>query len=181
MTETPNMDRPDGIRIRAILLTTQRTGSTFLIESLNSHPQIETRGELLIGVPEKRQILTKGRLRPLAKFWRFARSGAWMPRRHIERFFNEGKAPVRLFKAMYNHLSNPLALNYLRDCTDIRVLHLRRHNVLKMHVSRKLMDSGKRVQSWKPIAGAQIRIDPTEALESMRRARRQYQHFEKVF
>lgn len=177
------MDRSDGNRIRAILLTTQRTGSTFLIECLNSHPDIEATGELLIGAPPsyRFQPLTKGRLRPLAKFWRFVRAGAWMPRRHMDRFFDDGEARVRLFKAMYNQVSNPITLGYLRDRTDIRVLHLRRHNLLKMHVSRKLMDSGKRVQSWKPVDAAHVHIDSAEALDFMRSARRQYEHFEDVF
>ncbi len=175
------MDRSDDTRIRAILLTSQRTGSSFLIDCLYSHPDIEPCGELLIGAAEKFQPLTKGRLRPLAKFWRFARAGAWLPRRHMENFFRSGQARVRLFKAMYNHISNPITLGYLRSHTEIRVLHLRRRNLLKMHVSRKLMGSGKRVQSMKPLAGAQVRIDPAEALASMRRARRQYQRFEEVF
>jgi hypothetical protein len=182
MTEPPHMDRDDEKRVRAILLTTQRTGSTFLIECLNSHPDIEATGELLIGGPIKPQPLTKGRLRPLAKAWRFARAGAWMPRRHMERYFSGGEARVRLFKAMYNHISNPITLGYLRERTEIRILHLRRHNLLKMHVSRKLMGSGKRVQSWKPVTeSARVEIDPVEALAEMRSVRRQYQHFEEVF
>jgi len=182
MTELPNMDRSEDKRTRAIVLTTQRTGSTFLIECLNSHPDIEATGELLIGAPNKVRPLTKGRLRPLDKFWRFMRSGALLPRRHMDRFFDGGEAPVRVFKAMYNHISNPITLGYLRDRTDIRVLHLRRHNLLKMHVSRKLMGSGKRVQSWKPVVeAARVNIDPAEALAEMQRVRRQYEYFEGVF
>lgn len=171
------------MRIRAILLTTQRTGSTFLIECLNSHPDIEAGGELLIGAPPSFQLqpITKGRLRPLAKLWRFMRSGAWMPRRHMDDFFEGGEARVRLFKAMYNHISNPITLGYLRDRTDIHVLHLRRHNLLKMHVSRKLMGSGKRVQSFKPVDGAHVQIDPVAALADMRSVHSQYQHFEEIF
>jgi LPS sulfotransferase NodH len=175
------MNRAD--RVRAILLTTQRTGSTFLIECLNSHPDIEATGELLIGSPPsyRFQPITKGRLRPLAKAWRFMREGAWMPRRHMDRFFNGGQARVRLFKAMYNHVSNPITLGYLRERTDIRILHLRRHNLLKMYVSRKLMGSGKRVQSWKPLEAAQVHIDPEEALAAMRSVRSRYQYFEDTF
>jgi hypothetical protein len=179
--EAPDMNRDDGKRVRAILLTTQRTGSTFLIECLNSHPDIEATGELLIGAPSKVQPLTKGRWRPLAKFWRFVRAGAWMPRRHMDRFFNDGQARVRLFKAMYNHVSNPITLGYLRERTDIRILHLRRRNLLKMHVSRKLMGSGKRVQSFTPLEGARVHIDPAEALAEMRSVRRKYEHYEEVF
>jgi len=170
-----------GERIRAIVLTTQRTGSTFLIHCLDSHPDIETTGELLIGAPIKKVPLTKGRLRRLAKFWRFARSGALTPRRHMNNFFNGGQARVRLFKAMYNHIANPITLGYLRERSDIRILHLRRHNLLKMHVSRKLMSFGRRVQSLQPVAAAQVRIDPAEALATMRNARHQFQHYEQVF
>jgi hypothetical protein len=168
-------------RIRAILLSTQRTGSSFLIDCLRSHPDIEAMGELLIGAPYSPVPFTKGSYRTLAKISRFVRVGAWMPGRHMEVFFNGGHARVRLFKAMYNHISNPITLGYLRKRTDIRILHLRRHNLLKMYVSRMLMGAGTRVVSVKPVAAARVHIDPAKALASMRTARRKHQHFEDVF
>jgi hypothetical protein len=50
-----------------------------------------------------------------------------------------------------------------------------------MHVSRKLMGSGKRVQSFTPHEGARVHIDPAEALAEMRSVRRKYEHYEEVF
>jgi hypothetical protein len=168
-------------RIRAIVLTTQRTGSTFLIECLASHPDIETAGEILIGAPDKAAPLRSRRFRTLAKTLRFVRSGAWMPARRMEAFFSGGLARVRVFKAMYNHLSNPFALEYLRRRTDIKILHLRRYNLLKMYVSQQLMSGARRVQSSTPIAVKRIRINPADALAAMRRSRRRYEHFEALF
>lgn len=168
-------------RTRAILLTTQRTGSTFLIECLGSHPDIEAVGEILVGFPEKPKPIKTRRFRTLVKTVRFVRSGAWMPGRRMETFFAGGEAQVRLFKAMYNHVSNRITLDYLRECTGIKILHLRRDNLLKMHVSELLMRKRKRIQSFEPVAVAKIRIDPAAALAAIRKARSQFDYFESVF
>jgi LPS sulfotransferase NodH len=175
------MTNTDRDRTRAILLTTQRTGSTFLIECLGSHPDIESVGELLIGSPEKRGPIKTRRFRTLAKTLQFARSGAWMPRHRMESFFTGGVAKVRLFKAMYNHISNPLTLGYLRRHTEIRILHLRRNNLLKVYVSKLLMTEGKRVRSSGPVAVSKVHVDPVAALAAVRKTRDQYEHFETVF
>ena len=42
----------DTNRIRAVILTTQRTGSTSLVECLGSHPEIECASEILVGDPD---------------------------------------------------------------------------------------------------------------------------------
>jgi hypothetical protein len=168
-------------RIRALILTTQRTGSTSLVECLNSHPEIECAGEILIGVPDKPSSLYRGRFKELVKVVRIFRSGAWLPARRMRRFYGAGEARVRVFKAMYNHLVHPRTLGFLRENRDIRVMHLRRDNLLKAHVSRILMGKRARVQTTAPVAPVRTRVDPQRAIVEMRRARRKYEHFASVF
>lgn len=172
----------DAIRIRAVILTTQRTGSTFLVECLGSHPEIECAGEILIGAPDVPKRPYRGRFQPLYKVANIIRSGAWRPGHRMSNFLAGGQAKVRIFKAMYNQLANPFALRYLRQHDDVRIIHLRRHNLLKVHVSRLLMPLRKRLAATTaPVEPIWIHVDPAEAIDSMRKARLRYERFETLF
>jgi len=169
-------------RIRAVILTTQRTGSTFLVECLRSHPEIECAGEILIGVPEV--ILGpryRGRFQSLYKLWNIAKTGAWLPGNRMERFFSSGEAKVRVFKAMYNQLANPFALRYLRGHKEIRVIHLCRENLLKVHVSRLLMPKRLQLQATSPVEPVWVHVDPAKAIAAMRKAQERHEYFERLF
>jgi LPS sulfotransferase NodH len=172
------MTNPAGRRpIRAIILTTQRTGSTFLVGCLQTHPEINCITELLVGA----------QLEPPAMFRssRFIMGGGWFPTRAIRRFYAGSDKPVSIFKLMYNQASNRPTLNYLTRDKDIHVLHLRRHNLLKMHVSQLLMPT-RRNAIWEPhttepLPPVTTHVDPAAALEQMRKASARYQEFEDIF
>lgn len=174
--------RPRGAeRTRAVILTTQRTGSTSLVVSLGSHPDIECAGEILIGAPDTPKPQVRGRFKTIVRIGKIIASGAWMPARRMERFYAGGTARVRAFKVMYNQLTNPFALRYLQGDPTIRVLHLRRDNLLKVHVSRLLMGKRERVQATAPVEAVRTHVDPGEAIAAMRRARKRHEHFEALF
>jgi len=178
------MSLGSGGPIRAVILTTQRTGSTFLVECLRSHPQFNCITELLVGAHLEPPALVRSS-RTWTKAARFLMAGGWYPTRAMRRFYASSDKPVSIFKAMYNQVSNPLTLGYLTRNKDIHILHLRRHNLLKMHVSQLLMPK-KRNAIWEPhttepLPAVSIHVDPVAALEQMRKARLKYQHFEAVF
>jgi len=164
-----------------VILTTQRTGSTFLVECLGSHPQIDCAGEILIGVPEGPRPGYRGRFQPLYKLLNIVRTGAWRPGNLMSNYFASGQVKVRAFKVMYNQLAYPFSLNYLRQHEEVRILHLRRHNLLKVHVSRLLMPKRKRLQAMAPVEPVWVHVDPAAAIESMRKARLLYERFETLF
>ncbi len=168
-------------RIRAVVLTTQRTGSTFLVECLNSHPDIECASEILIGSPDTFGPERRGRFNRTVKIVNILRRGAWRPGNRMSRLYAGGTARVKAFKAMYNQLANPFALRYLRRNEDIRVLHLRRENLLKAHVSRLLMRKRDRVQTTTPVDVVTTHVDPRQAIFSMRKAQSQHERFEALF
>src|SRR5688572_27202010 len=124
---------------RAIILTTQRSGSTLLVSSLQSHPEILCRGELLIaGLRMPPPALLKNH-RHLFKLTRLVTTGAWLSTRTMRRFYAIQGPRAHVFKAMYNHLRPPWTLNYLLRDPDIRVIHLQRRNLLKQYISLQLM------------------------------------------
>ncbi len=123
--------------------------------------------------------------RYLTKAYRFVVSGAWYPGHLMTRFFEKGDEPAKVFKAMYNHVNNPWTLRYLLGHKEIRVLHLRRQNVLKQYVSRLLL-SHRRVKKWQPhavepVPAVSVVVSPPAALDYMRRTRALYDHYEHVF
>jgi hypothetical protein len=170
-----------GARVRAIILTTQRTGSTFLTDCLRSHPDIECAGEILNGDPDEPRPSYRGPFKDLFKVYRYARSGAWLADRWIRAFYARGNAKVRCFKAMYNQLSRPLAMRYFQENPEVRVIHLRRDNLLKVHVSTLLMSKRRNVQTRSPTDPVWIRVDPGQAIASMRAARSEHAKFERAF
>ena len=169
---------------QAIILTTQRTGSTFLVECLASHPQVFCLGEMLVGGHVRIPDLVY-RSRYATKAYRVLTSGAVFPTRMMERYFARATKPVMAFKAMYNHISLPWTRRYLRDHTGIRILHLRRHNLLKQYVSHELIHV-RRDKHWdphttEPIAPTAIAVSSELALNYMRRIRAEYAEHEKMF
>lgn len=167
--------------IRAVILTTQRTGSTFLMECLGSHPEIHCADEILNGQPDSRIPPARGPFRHFIKFARIARTGAWLPAFRLEQFYGRGRSRVRCFKAMYNQLARPLVLRYLLSHDEIRVIHLSRQNLLKVYVSTLLMQKRRVLQATRPVAPVWIRVDPHKAVVFMRTARARYERYEALF
>lgn len=181
MGDTHLTHRHDNTRVRAVILATQRTGSTFLVGCLRSHPEIECSGEILNGAPDVPIQTYRGPLKLFLKGWRIAKTGSWMPGRRLDAFYGRGSAKVRCFKIMYNHLSRPFVLRYILENEDVRVMHLRRHNLLKVHVSTLLMDKRREVQATAPEETVWIRVNPAKAIASMRKARALCESFDKTF
>jgi LPS sulfotransferase NodH len=172
---------------KAIILTTQRTGSTFLVESLHSHPEVHCVGEMLAGghIRDSQVPGLVFKSRYSTKAYRYLTSGAVFPTRMMDRYFARDDRPVMAFKAMYNQISPPWTLRYLREHTEIRVLHLRRHNLLKQYVSHALIHV-KRDDHWdphttQPVKPASIVISADDALRYLRRLRAEHDAHERMF
>ena len=169
---------------KAIVLTTQRSGSTFLVESLRSHPEVYCRGEMLAGG----HVRIPGLLyesRYATKAWRYFTSGAVFPTWLMDRYFARADRPVMAFKAMYNQIRPPWTRRYLLEHTEIRILHLRRHNLLKQYVSHELIHV-KRDDHWdphttEPVKPASIVVSADAALRYLRRLRAEHGMHERMF
>lgn len=178
---------------QAIILTTQRTGSTFLVTSLDSHPDICCRSELLAGASLFHIPDFLYRSRYGTKAYRFFRSGAWHPTRMMRRYLDEarigpfdlGMRPVMAFKVMYNQIRPPWVLNFLLRRPELRILHLQRKNLLKVYVSNRLLKV-KRDDRWQPhaidpVTPVSLSFSSAAALLYMRRAVAEYDKHERIF
>jgi hypothetical protein len=169
--------------MKAIIITSQRTGSTFLRHCLNSHPEVTCDGEILIGGQIRPPHILKNRRLP-AKIYRYIKAGAWNPVKIMEDFLARNDSQVVAFKAMYNHLTNPKMREFLKRHTNIRIIHLRRDNVLKQYVSKMLLGK-KREKGWQPhstekLAPVSTQISPAAAINHMNKAHEQFEQFERL-
>jgi LPS sulfotransferase NodH len=169
--------------MKVIIITSQRSGSNFLRHSLNSHPKVTCDGELLIGgmIPLPR-ILENWRLP--AKLYRYIVAGAWNPVSILEKFLARNDSPIVGFKAMYNHLANSKVRKFLQHHTEIRIIHLRRDNLLKQYVSKALLGV-RRSKRWEPHSTKKLpivstRISPDAAIKAMQQTQKQFEEYEKL-
>jgi LPS sulfotransferase NodH len=171
--------------VNAMILTSQRTGSTFLAEVLDAHPQVRCYGEILNGSAVRPPPLVR-EFKYAAKTWRYLVSGAWRPIATIERCYRNSDKPVVGFQAMYNRVDTPSVRRFLQERKDIRIIHLRRENLLKQYVSKVLLTRKRgahRDRPWSPHATRPVpvvttHISPDKAIEEMRKIRELFREFE---
>lgn len=126
------------IYTKFIVLGRSRVGSNFLLSLLNSHSQVVAFEEILsdsgnadLQVPEPNKSIS-----------------TWIPHakdpvRYLEQeIFRTFPEHIRAvgFKLFYYHARNQEwkhVWSHIRDQQDIKVIHLKRRNILKTHLSRK--------------------------------------------
>lgn len=161
---------------RFVCVGSPRTGSTLLMRSLNNHSQIIGYGEIV-----------KNDDRYPGHYHEFGHSEALF-RRDPAAFLREkvfGSYPPGIgavgFKIFYHHAPRETAWgravwDYLLGLPDLKLLQLKRRNLLKTFLSRK--QAGESGEYIKYSAGEKaLRLDPAEALaffEGARAAEAQY-------
>lgn len=169
--------------MKAIILTSQRSGSTFLQGCLDAHPQVKCYGELLVGGNLVAPRLCHG-YRLLTKGYRYLAARVWDPVDIMDRYYARQEAPVVVFKAMYGHVDKRAVRRYLQEHDEIRVIHLRRDNLLKQYVSKVLLGA-KRERRWQPhtthrIPAVSVRVSPERAIREMSKVRDYFVEFERL-
>lgn len=118
------------------MLTKSRTGSNFLVNSLQSHPNIKVFGELFRGGVD--DAVKTSILNSVEDYFQdhiFNRYGREIKAVGFKIFY---KHPV------YDHTGK--VWQYLLSMEDLKVIHLRRENILKALVSMKI---AKKTDIWK--------------------------------
>lgn len=127
---------------RFIIRAGARTGSTMLVRALNSHPRVRCFGELFNAevdfVPFEVEGYDNFSARDRSR--RDAKPGSFLR----ERVFCEQPAPIRAvgFKLLYaQNWRFPGLIERLAEDEALRVLHLRRRNLLRALVSWKIAEA----------------------------------------
>ena len=177
-----------------IILSSQRTGSGYLQECMNSHPDIACYGEILIGYGgeyKKMPPLLLKRYRRLRTLWQVLFSGALlMPGRTVRDVFCSDEAIASKavgFRVMYNQLErNPLAMRAVLEQESVHVIHLQRRNLLKKYASHVLMHNHvrhgrKAAHLYEKVSAVQVRIDLDAAIKYFRKEERVQQKYTEMF
>jgi len=124
--------------VKFVILTTQRSGSTFLWRYLDSHPEISSHGEMFLKSLQRSDgypaYWKSGLIKRMNHFYAPDRS----VRNYIDHFLSTcEKHKAAGFKLMYNQLSPYPELERWILNENVHVLHLIRKNILKMILSRE--------------------------------------------
>jgi hypothetical protein len=156
---------------RFVCVGNPRTGSTLLMRSLNNHSRIVGFGEIV-----KNADAYPGNFHEFGHGEAlFRRDPARFLQTKVFRKYPSGIGAVG-FKIFYHHAPRETAWgravwDYLLGLPDLKLLHLKRRNLLKTFLSRK--QAGQSGEYIKYTAGKEtaVRLDPAEMLAFFERAR----------
>lgn len=167
-----------------IILGRSRTGSNFLRGLLSSHPEVITTGEILRNPDQidwdSNQYFVNDKVLNLYQ----TKPVDFMQKIVFRKFPPHIKAMG--FKLFYYHAqTEPFnqIWGYLKENTDIHVIHIKRENILKTHLSRA---QANRSGSWVNTSGKKeehgpITLDPAECLQDFEQTRQWENHFDDYF
>jgi LPS sulfotransferase NodH len=173
-----------------ILLATQRTGSSWVQEMLDSHPALKVYSELFLpdarGIPlwepsdfEFAASFVEGRARPPAivtrRYWTVV---------YLRRLFGQDDDRIVGFKYMYDQVRHSPEVLAYAAAARVPVVHLIRRNLLDTVISSKLAlasglyhlpADGRPAIPWLASErdGTRIRLDPDEVVAELRRLARE--------
>jgi len=116
--------------VRFVIFTMPRSGSTWLVNLLRSHPQIQCHGELF----QRDQIVTNDRLLRRPPFFRFRRAAPGL----FLRFAYSRRLGARAVGLKMLNDQAPAQQAYLVQRRDVRKVLLRRGNILAAYSSLRV-------------------------------------------
>ena len=158
------------------VITTQRSGSTWLVDLLNKHAEVRAFSEIFLNKPREVKPWNANLLPPI-RFYEFRRSDDinWLLRPFLTfkylnllNGFSEGK-PLVGFKIMYNQLKRypEVLLKLILD--RYKLIHLVRTNYLDVLISAEYRMQKGRQHATTDSAMEKIRIDPSQLIAELRR------------
>ena len=168
--------------IKFIVLSTQRSGSSYLCSLLDKHPAIRCVEEIFM--PRNRNEITY-------RSWRSAsfsrRLKDWLNRQQsVDAYLRQLCEKHRRFdafgfKLMYGQAQRyPEVIDWCRN-NDVKVVHLIRRNSLKMVVSRKVAAKRGVYLSTRPVEAVTVNLDTRRLVRELRESERLVQRNRELF
>src|SRR5579884_270248 len=169
-----------------VILSKPRSGSSFLRDMLNSHPDIRVYGELLLPAPSWERPLWEPNDLEFARVFvtrhirrpRLRATRPYWTMRYLERVFDQPSCRAVGMKLMYEQVRQwPETWAYLL-AKRVRVIHLVRRNLLDLFLSDAVREQtgiwhvtndGRPEMPGKKrsLDGLRIRLDPDELVRSL--------------
>jgi LPS sulfotransferase NodH len=160
--------------VKFVVLTSSRTGSTWLIDLLNMQPKVEAHGELFLEQPRSSPAMA-GR----ADYRRFIEVHGVLGLARAARVFSyltelyRGQSTIG-FKLMYSQLRRHPEIFAFMAFRRLRVVHLTRRNHIDVIISEELakVTGASHAQVGKKTDVPMVYLDPTTLVDRIRRRNR---------
>lgn len=144
-----------------IILTTQRSGSTWLMDMLDSHPNIKVYNELFLNMDNKSKWADPKQ----PSFYIYEKTAPgkrpWKTIKYLNNLYTyEGEYDVIGFKLMYDHLFRKpeILVNLISE--GYKIVHLVRENPIDVMVSYALAKQNKRFFTEQEVENQKLHLDP---------------------
>lgn len=157
---------------RFIIISQPRVGSTLLLSYLNNHPQVIVKGEIV----REKKLNLKYRNISIVDF---------LEDTVYKKYHKSIKAVG--FKYFYEHQSlEPELLNYIIAHNDIKIIHLKRRDLLRTYVSNKISEktgvwSITKFEKDKPLHTKRIKFENEDYIQYKSNIEKEYENFKKNF
>jgi len=145
--------------IKFVILSTQRSGSAFMVTSLTSHPDIHCYREVFLPTNPKPETYRTYRLQSLPRKMAHLFQRKQLIDNYLTSLYADDQVKALGFKFMYSQAEKlPDVVTWLKD-HEVRVIHLIRVNTLKKIVSGETAKTRKLYHSTKPVEAIKVRIN----------------------
>lgn len=168
--------------IKFIILSTQRSGSAFLVTSLTSHPRIHCYREIFLATNPQPESYRTYRTQSLQHRVAHVFQGKRLIDSYLTQLYcPEGQGDAVGFKFMYSQAETlPEVVTWLRN-HQVKVIHLIRTNILKKIVSNQTAKVRKIYHSTEPVEAIKIRINTKKLKRTLTYVTHQIEIYRVVF
>lgn len=145
-----------------VIFCDKRTGSTFLQEALNSHPQIVCYDEMFMKIKNRKR-------RGQVLFKAMKNEQGMNVQKYINWLYEQEKNKSTLFRLMYVHNKNFKVLPVIKQM-KLPIIHLVRENGVAKSISKHTKKKGQ---------GETIRIQPEKILQEVKNNEQRIQQYRK--
>jgi LPS sulfotransferase NodH len=178
--------------IKFIVLTTQRSGATFFVKCLSSHPQIQCRHETIFSQRNRFKFFSFDS--PGSYYYQYRSSSLgcqlahWFRRKYL--IYNclddylrtlSDNAKAIGFKLSYNQAEKyPAIAAWIKE-HDVRIIHLVRNNVLKTALSLATAKKRKLHHSTQKVELVKVHLQPRKLKRNLARRTRLIEKYRTMF
>jgi hypothetical protein len=176
--------------VKFVIVTTQRTGTTFFRTCLDSHPQIQCPGTVF---PQETKFRFFQIDRPGSIYHQYRSRSLkrqlvhWFRRKKIvydclnDFYARRTDTPTVGFKASYNHLQRYPAITAWIKENDVRVIHFIRRNLLKRFLSEQSRRARGLAHSSQAVKPVKVHVDIGRLQKDLTKKAQLVERYRKIF
>jgi LPS sulfotransferase NodH len=168
--------------VNFIVLSTQRSGSTFLTTLLNNHPEVECYGEMFMKNNTRKIAYNAYRTDSFQRKFSYIFQRKKLTYSYLENFYsNIQNAKAAGFKLMYRQIKRYPEIITWSNTHNVKIIHLIRANTLKMIVSREIAQARGIYHSTKALEVIKVFLGLRELKIKLKKANQLVEKYRGIF